>query len=94
MATFSYGAFSEAAREAVVTAADVALGEGSSAVLPEHLAAGVGGAVRSGRPVAETARIPFDTSTRVVLERAHDAAVSAGENVELEPLRDALDERV
>ncbi len=90
MAAFSYGPFSEEAREAVVIASDVALSEGSESVLPEHLEAALGGAGRSDRPAEELGRMPFDPSTRGVLERAHDAAVSAGETVELQHLRDAL----
>ena len=93
MAPFSYGPFSEEAREAVVTAADVAIGQSSASVLPEHLKAATEGAVRSERPVEETGRIPFDPSTMSVLEQAHDAAVSADETVELHHLRDALGEQ-
>lgn len=90
MAKLSYGPFSEEAREAVMVASDVALSESAPSVLPEHLGAAVGGAVRSARPAEELGRIPFDSSTRAALERAHDAAVSAGETVELKHLRAAL----
>ena len=90
MASFSYAQLSEAAREVVVTAADVALGEGSGCVLPQHLEAAVSGAPRTEDPTDEAGRIPFDMSTKAILERAHDAAVSAGETVELQHLREAL----
>ena len=92
MAKFSYGRFSDEAREAAVTAADVALSGDSEAVLPEHLWAAVNGAERSERCARERGRIPFADSTAAALRRAHDAAVSAGAIVELHHLRDALRE--
>lgn len=87
---FSYGNFSDKAREAVVTAADVALSEGSSTVRAEHLAAAIDGAERGARDEAELGRIPFDLITVDALNRAHDQAVSAGRMVELGDLRKAL----
>lgn len=92
MAKFTYGNFSEEARQAVVTAADVALVASSEKVLPEHLETAVGGATRSGRPQPRGG-VPFDRSTMEILEQAHDAAVSAGEVVELDHLRNALSDR-
>ena len=87
---FTYSNFSDEAREAVMTAADVALSSGASRVLPEHLEAAIGGAQRSGHPAREIARIPFDTLTVDALSRAHELALAAGEAVDARHLRAAL----
>ena len=90
MTQFSYANFSKEAREAVMTAADVALVKGSSTVLLEHLSAAVDGAERGSRPEQELGEIPFDLVAVAALNSAHDAAVSADEVVELRHLRSAL----
>jgi hypothetical protein len=90
MAQFSYANFSNEAREAVMTAADVALSEGSSTVRIEHLAAAIDGASRGSRPEEELGRIPFDLTAVAALNRAHDEAIAAHEVVELRHIRSAL----
>lgn len=90
MSAFTYANFSDDARDAVMTAADVALASGVGRVLPEHLQAAVDGAQRSGRPARELGRIPFDSTVIDVLSQAHDAAVAAGEAVDIGYLRAAL----
>jgi hypothetical protein len=92
MPKFTYGNFSEEAREAVLTAENVALVASSEKVLPEHLEAAINGAMRSERP-GPVGGVPFDLTTREILEQAHDAAVSAGEDVELHHLGNALSDR-
>lgn len=90
MPAFTYANFSDEAREAVMTSADVALSGGSTRVLCEHLQAAIDGARRSGRPARELGRIPFDTTTVDALSRAHESAYEAGEAVELRHIREAL----
>jgi hypothetical protein len=92
MAKFTYGNFSEEAREAVVTAENVALVASAEKVLPEHLGAAISGATRSERP-GPVGGVPFDPSTREVLEQAHDAAVAVGETVECHYIQAALSDR-
>ncbi len=92
MATFTYGAFSDEARDAVLTAADIALSAGSDTVMPEHLVAAVKGATRSARPARDLGRVPFHDATVNALHRAHDAAVEAAKAVDLGHLVDALSE--
>jgi hypothetical protein len=90
MPQFSYANFSEEAREAVLVAADRALGAGSKVVRPEHMKEAVEGATRSSRTEKELGEIPFDLILVHALNDAHDEAVAAGRRVELRDLKKKL----
>ena len=90
MTQFSYANFSPEAREMVVAAANVALDQGSSTVLVEHLKAALDGAKGGSRPDSEVGQIPFNLTTVAALNSAHDKAVAAGRLVEPRHLRKAI----